>query len=206
MYEKWTRRDSVALGLLLALTPAFVFTSLGPGLFRWALKGLLIYFLAPTAIVGFLLGKTPRDFGVRLGNPRVFALSLLILPAAALMAYLASRDPSFSSYYREMFLSSRLDLLTYELVIGVGMFFCEAIYRGFYLFHMRKLMGVWSVAVQSIPYALAHAGKPTLELPYAYLAGVLFGYIDLKANSILPSFVIHWLGSMFMDLFLLSSP
>ena len=205
MRENWTKRDSVALGLLLALTPAFVFTSLGPGLFRWALKGLLIYFLAPTAIVWLLLRRSPRDFGIRLGNPRVFALSLLILPVAALMAYLASKEPSFSSYYREMLLTSGLDPLTYELVIGAGMLFCEAIYRGFHLFHMRRLMGTWSIAVQSIPYALAHAGKPTLELPYAYLAGVLFGYIDLKANSILPSFVIHWLGSVFMDLFLLSS-
>ncbi|MEE8402731.1 MAG: CPBP family intramembrane glutamic endopeptidase, partial [Candidatus Hydrothermarchaeaceae archaeon] len=72
------------------------------------------------------------------------------------------------------------------------------------LFSLDKAVGrAPAILLHAIPYMLVHIGKPPLEVPYSFFAGLLFGYLALKTRSILPSFLVHFLGSAGFELMVL---
>ena len=167
-----------------------------------------------TALVDFLLmvsipalfiklyKKCLREYGFSLGNLRLGLKysAIIFLLALPLMAY-GSQLPSFKEYYPiwKPAYDSIGNLILYELAVGVLLFATEFFYRGFLLFTLAEKTRYGNI-IHAIVYALAHIGKPFLEIPYSFLAGLVFGEVDLKCKSILPSFLMHFLGNITFDL------
>lgn len=116
----------------------------------------------------------------------VLLLLILTIPTS----FFASRIPDFRNFY-----------LNFPITpIGIfdrffGMFVSELFFRGFLLFGFSKRFRKWSIVIQDIPYTLLHIGKPILELPYSAVAGIIFGIINYRGKSFLPSFLLHAIGS-----------
>ena len=109
-----------------------------------------------------------------------------------------------------IFATSLLDFRNYYLSLPLtpygilkrafGMFLTEIFFRGFLLFSLSKRFGKWSILLQDIPYIIIHIGKPLLEIPFSGIAGLVFGKINYRSKSFLPSFLLHAIGS---ELFIL---
>jgi uncharacterized protein len=116
----------------------------------------------------------------------VILLVLLSLP----ISYVAAKIPDFKNFY-----------MNYPLTpVGVFdrffmMFITEALFRGFLMLGLARKFGRWSVVLQDIPYAMAHIGKPLMEMPYSAAVGLVYGSIDYKSKSFLPSLLLHAIGS-----------
>ena len=81
----------------------------------------------------------------------------------------------------------------------------ETYYRGLLCVGVREI-GFKSVFISPVAYALAHAAKPPLELALSGPTDVLFGAVDYKSNSILPSVVAHGAGLVLLDWLVLHPP
>jgi len=129
---------------------------------------------------------------------------LLIIVSLPFMLYGASLL-EFQSYYplwddeRNSFYS----FIYYEVfVMGVLMFYTELFYRGFLLRSLSRKTRYGNL-IQSIVYMYVHLGKPGLEVWWSLPAGFVFGEVDNKCKSILPSFLMHWLSSMLFNAMIL---
>lgn len=107
---------------------------------------------------------------------------------------------SFRAYYPIFPYRSAWGFLLGEALIGIGMFAHEAFYRGFLLFPLARKNRRAGIIVQLIPYVLVHIGKPSLEIPYSLIGGIVFAEIDLRSGSFLPSFLLHWAGAVVFDI------
>ncbi len=109
----------------------------------------------------------------------------------------------FSTTPQENLFKYTLEFIGHQLIIGIMMFTTEFFYRGFLLFGLREGLGKWSILGQSIPYTILHIGKPILEVNFSFFGGLVYGYIDYKTGSILPSFLLHFITSILFDIFVL---
>ncbi|GAB6101925.1 CPBP-Thermo-1 family intramembane metalloprotease [Thermococcus atlanticus] len=170
----------------------------GNSLFEWAAYEALLYILLPL-LLARLLGFKPGELGFQPGKRegyRWFAVFFLISIPISLYG---TTVPSMKNYYPIFSYSGWGDFLLKELVVGVMMLAHEAFYRGILLFPLAEKNEWLAIFAQDIPYTLVHIGKPGIEIPYAFFAGILFAKMDLKGRSFLPSFLLHWLGSAFFD-------
>jgi hypothetical protein len=62
------------------------------------------------------------------------------------------------------------------------------------------------VFISPVLYALQHAAKPPIELLLSGPTDVLFGAVDYRSRSILPSVVAHGLGLTLLDWLVLHPP
>jgi len=166
-----------------------------------------IFLLLPLA-VAIALGFKPKELGLRLGETRrSLPLTALLLLASSPLIFIASRFPIFYNYY-PMFSWARggiLGLAAYELFILVLMLSTEFFFRGFLMFGTKKLGAMQSNLLQAVPYALVHIAKPPLELPASLVGGLLFGWLDQRYKSILPSVILHCGFNLVMDIFCLQA-
>ncbi|AFK23296.1 CPBP family archaeomyxosortase MrtA [Pyrococcus sp. ST04] len=188
------RRELLFALILLPLS--FIPMSTSLPFYPWASLVFLVYFLVPLTLV-LALGLNPKDVGIK--KPKSWKTTAILLGIAAILSFIGLLDESMKSYYPRFSYSNWLDFIWKEIVFGIVMFSHEAFFRGFLLFPMAKKNPRIAILYQDIPYTLIHIGKPSIEIPYAFLAGIIFAKIDLKEESILPSFLIHWLGSVFFD-------
>jgi membrane protease YdiL (CAAX protease family) len=170
----------------------------------------LINLILVLALAGFLLLSREKisDFGLCSGDvSKGLKYSIILLTLALPLMLYGSTLESFRNYYPiwEPASLSIENLIIYEIAIGVMMLYTEFFYRGFLLFGLSKSekYGKYANLIQSFIYMLMHAGKPGLEVPYSFIAGYVFGIIDLRCKSILPSFIIHFTGSLLFDLMIL---
>ncbi len=172
----------------------------GPNGFPWIAEDALLFIFTPLLCI-FALKRKPSEFGLQ-GQP-VVALryaSIILLFGAPFMLYGATLE-EFRNYYpiwRPAEESFRNLLLLWAWLL-VTMFATEFFFRGFLLFDLERHVGWAAVPLHAIPYALVHLGKPWLEVPYAFIAGVVFGYVALRTRSIFPSYIAHWSGAVIFD-------
>ncbi|MBO8174611.1 MAG: CPBP family intramembrane metalloprotease [Thermococcus sp.] len=171
---------------------------LGQNIYEWTLYDISFYVFLPL-IVAYLLGFKPNELGFKVGKREgyiwAFALFLATLP----LSIYASKMESFRSFYPIFSYSSWGDFIFKELLVGAIMFAHEAFYRGILLFPLAEKNEWLGILAQNIPYTLVHIGKPSLEVPYSFIAGIIFAKMDLKSESFLPSFFLHWIGSAVFD-------
>ena len=158
-----------------------------PILHYW-LSALIYYAALPILSIIVLLRRNPLDFGLRLGNWRIWlfhvVVSLLIwLP----ILFIASRFSSLEDFYT----IPQFDSLKYILEITAYMFAWEFIFRGFLLFGLMDKLGEASILIQMIPFVLLHFGKPGMETIGTILMGIYFGYVVYRGDSYWPAFIIH---------------
>ena len=148
-----------------------------------------LYFAAlPVVVIVVLLRDNPLNFGLRLGNIRIWGVyTALTCIIAVPLLYAASHLASFQSYYRvELF-----SLFNHFLIYFVSLFGSEFLFRGFMLFGLKEKYKEGSIFIQMIPFVLVHLGKPELETLSTIITGIYFGYIVYRGNSFWPAFIIH---------------
>ncbi|USS41659.1 CPBP-Thermo-1 family intramembane metalloprotease [Thermococcus aggregans] len=177
----------------------FLNQKVGKNIYEWAFYDALFYVFIPLA-VAYLLGFKSHELGFKIGRKEGYTSALALFVLSLPVSIYASRLESFRAYYPIFTYTSWGDFLFKEILIGVIMFAHEAFYRGIILFPLAKKNEWLGIMAQNIPYTLVHVGKPPLELPYSFIAGVVFAKIDLKSKSFLPSFLLHWIGSVVFDL------
>jgi membrane protease YdiL (CAAX protease family) len=153
----------------------------------WA-SSLVYYAILPILSITFLLRKNPLDFGLRLGNWRLWGFHLAIVVILGLpILYGASRMPDVAGYYTQ----TEFKLVKYSLEIATALFAWEFILRGFLLFGLKDKLGEMSILVQMVPFVLLHFGKPEIEMVSTIIMGIYFGYVAYRSNSCWPAVLMH---------------
>ncbi len=168
------------------------------GIFRWAFYNLLFYFAVPL-LIGVAVGFRGSELGVQLGRGSGYRWALVLFIATIPLSLYGATIPEMKNYYPIFEYSGWGDFFVKELAVGVIMFAHEAFFRGMLLFPLAKKNEWLAILAQDVPYALAHIGKPGIEVPYSFVAGIIFAKMDLKSESFLPSFLLHWFGSLLFD-------
>jgi membrane protease YdiL (CAAX protease family) len=221
LHELWAdvRKTLLAGPDLLLVAATFVLAALLPEYFRLRLN-LGQYWSGPVTVLwrsAFYLGLpllslillrlSPVSVGFNPGRPLVWLrdiglLYLVMLP----LVFLASRQPGFQRVY-PYFAFERLgagSLLFGLSVRLVSMFAWEFLCRGYLLFTLeRRIGGVAAVAVQTIPFAVMHLGKPAPEAIGSIIAGIVLGIVALRSRSFIPCAILHWSVAATLDLFAL---
>jgi len=149
-----------------------------------------IYFgIFPVLTILIFLRKNPFDFGLRLGNYKLWLPYVLIFLAIAIpILYVSSDMSSVQGYYRS---ERNFDLLKYALQMGVYMLGWEFLFRGFMLFGLKEKFKEGSIIIQMIPFVLLHIGKPEIEIISTIFTGLLWGYICYRGKSFWPAYIMH---------------
>jgi len=164
----------------------------------WVISNVVFYALIPMLVIK-LFGWKLKDFGIMYREKAIKYFAIFFILALPFTIY-GSRLADFRSYYPIFAYSNALDFAFNELLIGLTMFATEFFFRGFLLFALKDLVGKYAIFIQTIPYTIVHIGKPELELYYSFFAGIAFGYMDYDSKSIFPSFLLHYIGSVFFDI------
>jgi membrane protease YdiL (CAAX protease family) len=151
-------------------------------------SSLVYYAIIPILSILFLLRRNPLDFGLRLGNWRLWGFHLAVVVILGLpILYAASRIPSVADYYTQ----EEFRLVRYSLEIAAYLFGWEFILRGFLLFGLKEKLGEASILVQMVPFVLLHFGKPEIEMVSTIIMGIYFGYVAYRSNSCWPAVIMH---------------
>jgi len=185
--------------LYLVLLPLIPLLWFAEGSFaRRTLYTFVLYLFVPL-LVGRLSGFELWELGFRLPRKEGLKwLTFLLLLTIPLSLY-GTTIPEMKEYYPIFEYSSLSEFLVKELMVGVIMLSHEAFYRGILLFPLAKKKEWLGIMAQVVPYTLVHIGKPGIEVPYSFIGGIIFAKLDLKAESFLPSFLLHWFGAMLFD-------
>jgi hypothetical protein len=195
----WVQR-SLLTGLLLTVVWTY-WNVPGDDLTARAIRDTTLFVVVP-AVLAITHG---RDLGWHVDGRvlrNTVLLALFVLP----FYLVGSSLPSIRAYYpmweTTAALPSFLPHAAQQLVVVVA---AESYYRGLLCVGVRDL-GFKSVFISPVVYALHHVGKPPIELLLSGPTDVLFGAVDYKSRSILPSVVAHGLGLLLLDWLVLHDP
>jgi hypothetical protein len=172
-----------------------------PELEERVVRDVVVYLLGP----GILAITHGRHLGWRIDRTAIrnaLLLALFVLP----FYFVGSALPSVRAYYPMWETSAALGkFLPHALMQLVVVIAAETYYRGLLCVGVREL-GIASVLISPVVYALHHVGKPPIELLLSGPTDVLFGAVDYRSTSILPSIVAHGLGLALLDWLVLHPP
>ncbi|MFC4449295.1 CPBP family intramembrane glutamic endopeptidase [Halorussus aquaticus] len=171
------------------------------GLHERLVRDTVVYILAPLA----LAVRHGRHLGYRIDRTAIrntVLLSLFVLP----FYVVGSSLPTIRAYYPMWETSPALGrFLPHALMQFVIALAAETYYRGLLCVGVREI-GFKSVFISPVVYAFHHMYKPPVELMLSGPTDVLFGAVDYKSNSILPSVVAHGIGLALLDWLVLHPP
>ncbi len=158
-------------------------------------------------LVALALRLTLRDLGLGLGKPRVWAPYLLGYAVIMTpLVYLASRQPSFGSYYPQYRFgaapgpeAARMFWLS-ELAFGPYWIAWEFFFRGYLILALVPRFGPAAVLIPVAAFAMTHLEKPELECWSAIVAAVALGWMSYRGRSVWPCVLLHWACGLSMDL------
>ena len=200
---KVDRKIFVLLGLAILLAAGSYFVHYG----FWENFAIDFFFLVVVPVLFLTRGKNwkvLKKYGLALGNWKWWGKWVVVLLLVSLpIMYYGIGLPGFADYYPK-YPPARYSwtaFILFELAFGVVMFATEFFYRGFLMFGLAEKMDPRIAnLIHAFVYMLVHIGKPGWEVPYSFVAGYVFGYVDYKGKSILPSFIMHWVSSVIFDL------
>lgn len=180
----------------------------------WSLWQFGTYILVPMLFVKLVLREKLGDYGIKLKTAFSFwwiyvAMYLIILPC---VLFVSSEDsfqstypffrpddvgePNSQAYWNRFWI--------WECFYALQFVSLEFFFRGFMLHGTRRVLGVSSIFVMSIPYCMIHFGKPMPETLGAIIAGVVLGFMSLKTRSIWMGAATHISVALTMDFAALS--
>jgi membrane protease YdiL (CAAX protease family) len=170
------------------------------------LSALVLLGVIPALVVKLVFREPLAAYGVRLGNRVRTVRSLLVLaPVMVLAAFLASRLPAIRAAYPidpgacGSMPAFALHVATY-LLFYLGW---EFHFRGFLQFGLQARVGtVHAVLIQAMASSLAHLGKPWPESFAAIAAGLLWGGVAYRTQSLLSGLLQHTLLGIALDGFI----
>ncbi|MBT8215142.1 MAG: CPBP family intramembrane metalloprotease, partial [Acidimicrobiia bacterium] len=156
----------------------------------WGFTSVVMRVLVPLAVIVWVIGARPGDFGFRVrGTLRhawpYLAAYLVMVPV---LVWASSLD-SFESYYPfyRRAADGGVAFWVYEGGYALQFLGVEAFFRGFLLFGLAPVLGRWpAIAVMVVPYTMIHFGKPMPEAFAAIVAGFFLGWLALRSRSFVP--------------------
>ncbi len=160
---------------------------------RKEIDRVALYLLVPLLVILLAFRKSPREFGFQLGDWKagLAITAIFIVIAAPLLWFVVRGDASMGSYYSGQW-NAGAPIWTFLDLIGWEFFF-----RGFLLFGYARPFGANALWLQSVPFAMAHVGKPAVETYSTIFGGFLFGLVAWRTKSFLYPFLIHWFIATF---------
>jgi len=162
----------------------------------------LTLFICVPGVLAIVRG---RDLGWRVDRRvlrNTVALALFVAPFYVAGASL----PTIRSYYpmwaTDTALVQFLPHAAAQFVVAAA---AETYYRGLLCVGVREL-GFKSVFISPVVYAFHHVHKPPIELLMSAPTDVLFGAVDYRSESIVPSVVAHGFGLALLDWLVLHPP
>jgi hypothetical protein len=146
-----------------------------------------------------------RDLGWRVDRRTLrhtVALAAFVTPFYVVGASLPTIRAYYPMWATDTALATFLPHALAQFVVAAA---AETYYRGLLCVGVREI-GVKSVFISPVVYAVHHVHKPPIELLLAAPTDVLFGAVDYRSASILPSVVAHGLGLALLDWLVLHPP
>ena len=92
------------------------------------------------------------------------------------------------------FVNSAPSVLMYFLVVAVMPAFTEEFaFRGVIMGSLRKYSDSLALVVSAALFALTHGNF--VQIPFTFCCGLMFGFLVLKTNSLLPSIIVHFINN-----------
>lgn len=170
-------------------------------------SAFFLFFLLPLLIVRVIFKDDIKDYGLQLGDTLFGKKFLSIaIPAVIPFIFLASLQNDFQKEY-PLPLLARQDIQTFILWEVFYFFYYigwEFFFRGFLLLGIKEKVGIYqAILFQTIPSTIIHIGKPQGETLSAIIAGLIFGGLAIRTNSIIYPLILHYIIGIMMDIFVL---
>jgi membrane protease YdiL (CAAX protease family) len=170
--------------------------------FYWYGMSLLMLGIIPLLCGRYVL-QVPYKNWIGLGDVRFGLLAVLVLYLAFLPILIpTSLSAEFQTKY-PLFFQAKLStthFVLHEIAYAIYFIGWEFIFRGYLLFGLKPAIGFYAVFVQTIPFAILHFGKPEIETLAAIAAGVILGYVALRARSFWYGWMLHALIAVTNDI------
>ncbi len=191
---------------------------------QYIVGNLMGLFWVPILSILFIFREEPAHFGLALGGfRRLWLVLVLLLAGLATLMVPASRWEVFQDYYpifrrfqpefgkvfasypkTNPWVSAPWLMAFAELSYGMYLFCWEFFFRGYLLLGLSRAIGWWAIVIQAAAFSLLHLGKPVPEFVGSFGAGVILGWIALRAKSFVPCFILHWAAALTFDALVVS--
>ncbi|MDH7602725.1 MAG: CPBP family intramembrane metalloprotease [Armatimonadota bacterium] len=191
---------------------------------QYIVGNLIGLFWVPILSILFIFREEPARFGLTLGGSRrLWFLTALLFAGLVVVMVPASRWQVFQDYYPifrrfhpefgGVFASYPRNspwtvapwlMVFAEVSYGMYLFCWEFFFRGYLLLGLSRAVGWWAVPLQAAAFGLLHFGKPVPEMIASFGAGIVLGWIALRARSFIPCFALHWAASLVFDALVVS--
>ena len=162
---------------------------------------------------GILLIGIPLALGLTHGKRIGWRINRLAIRNAVLLAsfvlpfyVVGSTLPTIQEFYPIWRTSTELStFLPHAVQLFVLALAAETYYRGLLCVGVKEI-GFKAVFISPLLYMFHHMSKPPIEFLLSGPTDVLFGAVDYKSNSILPSVIAHGCGLVLLDWLVLHEP
>ncbi len=193
----WVQRSLLVAAVVTLLWMAFVPRELNQ---RVVIDGLLL--IGGPLALGLTHGKRIGWRINRLAIRNAILLALFVLP----FYLVGSTLPTIRAHYPIWETSAApAEFIPHALKLFVLALAAETYYRGLLCVGVKEI-GFKAVFISPILYMFHHMGKPPIEFLLSGPTDVLFGAVDYKSNSILPSVIAHGAGLVLLDWLVLHDP
>jgi membrane protease YdiL (CAAX protease family) len=181
--------------------------------FWWFGTSVIFYAVLPLLLSALTRGSFNRSYGLGLGDFRAgAAIASVFLLFMAATIFITSRTSTFANHYPlagpgaytlrlpDSQAVSRGLFALYEASYFLYFLAWEFFFRGWMLNALLPRFGRGAIAIQTVPFALMHMGKPELEGLGSIIAGVALGILALRTRSFWYGAFLHGALAVFMDL------
>ena len=151
----------------------------------------ILYLVIPLLIVLIIFHEKPSDYGFAFGDWKTgLILTGISIFLIAPVLWLTAHGSAMKDYYKPQV--SGLPWNTF-----IDLFGWEFFFRGFILFAYMRKFGAEALWLQAVPFALAHIGKPEIEVLSTIFGGFAFAWVAYRTRSFVYPFLIHWFVASF---------
>ncbi len=140
-------------------------------------KGVKPSLLIPMIMIGMAVAMLANTATEILSNN----LSLFGIENTAVMEYEATTPLAFA-----------LNIVSTAVVPA---FAEEFAYRGIFLGVLRKYGDAFAIVTSAIVFGAMHGNLE--QIPFAFILGLIFGFITCKTNSIIPAIIVHFINNFY---------
>lgn len=92
--------------------------------------------------------------------------------------------------------SSVFENILYAIAVALTPAFAEEFaFRGILMGTLKKYGNSFAIITSAVMFGAMHGN--IIQIPFAFILGLVFAYVDCKANSIIPSIIIHFLNNFY---------
>lgn len=162
-------------------------------------------FVVPALILLIAFRHSPSAVGLGLGDWR-FAVKVaaVYVPLVVIGTWVLSSQPDFQAQYPHLHsaTSSWKVFLIYEALFLFYWLGWEYLWRGFVLFGTAPAVGApLAIVIQTVPFAILHAGKPIPETYLSVVGALVLGAIVWRCRSFWIAVPLHAAQMFSLDLF-----